>query len=129
MSTPTPPRERPTAPGEQVWADASRDYDLGRVAPFEVGVGQNMVVIAVTATFMRAWRNNPLTAKEAALVRTACAQIANDRVHPCLGKRVAAVEPVGSTWIASPSPGVQVTWRAHWSHPEVPVMMTVESTH
>ena len=86
---------------------------------------QDTVEVTATAAWLRAWRRTMLTSQQRSLVRAACTQIAKDRVHPCLGARAVTVDPVGSAWMASPSPGVTVTWQAHWSTPDVPVMMTL----
>lgn len=119
------PRPGPVAPHGDEWSAAVADYSIGRVVPFRLGLGDDAVEVAATASWVRQWRDVPLTARQRAAVRAACTQIAKDRVHPCLGKRVAPVEPVGETWMASPTSGVTVTWRAHWSTPDVPVLMTL----
>lgn len=118
------PRPHPVTPGADQWAAAERDYDMGMVTTFLLGVGAEQVAVDATRAWLLDWRRAPLSTQERAAVRAACTQIAKDRVHPCLGKRVASVEPVGSVWMASPSPGVTLTWREHWSTPGVPVLMT-----
>lgn len=103
-----------------------RDFDLGRVTPFVLqSENEETVEVTATAAWLRAWQRTVLSSQQRALVRAACTQIAKDRVHPCLGKRAVGIEPVGSVWMAAPSPGVTVTWRAHWSSPDIPVMMTL----
>lgn len=123
-AAPVNPRPHPVDPDAARWATAVRDYEVGLVTSLVLGVGEESVEVAVTRSWLRDWQRAALSTQDRAAVRAACTQIAKDRVHPCLGKRVAAVEPVGSTWMASPVPGVTVTWRAHWSSPEVPVLMT-----
>lgn len=114
----------PVPPSPAVWELGTREYATGLVVRFEFNVNGRVVPVAVTTSWLRAWRKLPLSLTQRIAVRTACVQVTHDRVHPCLGKRQLPLEPVGA-WMASPCPGVTITWRLHWSEPGVPVMLTL----
>lgn len=118
-------RTTPHPPSPDEWAAAARDYDLGRVTTIVLSVSDATVEVTATAAWLRAWQRTPMTPPERGLVRAACAQIARDRVHPSLGVMLCPVDPAGDVWMAAPAPQVTLTWRAHWSSPQVPVLMTL----
>lgn len=119
-------RTAPVVPAQGPWEDANAEFDRGRVLRFSftANTGEE-VPVAVTLGWLKAWRRLPLTLTQRQAVRTACIQIARDKIHPCLGRRRVGQEPIGS-WMASPCPGVTVTWRPHWGDSDVPVMLTLE---
>lgn len=119
-------REAPAPPSAPGWETANAEYETGRVVrlSFKAPTGEQ-VPFAVTLGWLGAWSHTPLTQAQRSAIHTACIQIAKDRVHPCLGRRRVESEPVGS-WMASPCPGVTVTWRPHWSADGLPVMLTLE---
>lgn len=120
-------RTAPTEPGEQPWADANAEFEAGRVLRFAfTSPSGEEVPVAVTLGWLKSWRSLPLTLTQRSAVRTACIQIAKDTIHPCLGSRRMGQEPIGS-WMASPYPGITVTWRPHWGDADVPVMLTLDS--
>ncbi|MDN5894786.1 MAG: hypothetical protein L0H93_12245 [Nocardioides sp.] len=120
------PRTAPVAPEPPAWQTANDEFDAGRVLrlAFTAKSGEQ-VSVAVTLGWLQTWKKTPLSLTQRQTVRTACIQIAKDTIHPCLGARRVAHEPVGA-WMASPSPGVTITWRPHWRDPEVPVMLTLD---
>lgn len=120
-------RTAPVTPELTAWETANGEFTAGRVLrlAFTAKTGEQ-VTVAVTLGWLRAWKRLPLTLTQRQTVRTACIQIANDTIHPCLGARRIAQEPVGG-WMASPSPGVTLTWRPHWDDGEVPVMLTLDT--
>lgn len=118
-------RTAPLDPPWDLWEAAQAEFDAGKVLRFIFTVSGDSVPVAVTLGWLRSWRREPLTWTQRTAVRTACAQIARDRIHPCLGKRRVEYEPIGS-WKASPCPGVTVTWRPHWGEADVPVMLTLD---
>lgn len=123
--TVTTDRAAPIPPGDELWAAAQDEFTRGKVFEFAFNVNGEMVPVTVTAGWIAAWRDAPLTLQQRLAIKHACTQISRDRVHPCLGKRGLVIDGSGEAWMASPCPGVTVTWRAHWSQFAVPVMMTL----
>lgn len=118
-------RSEPTAPDADAWTAANTEFDAGRVLGFSfTNDDGGTVPVKVTLGWLHAWRRLPLTLTQRSTVRTACTQISRDKIHPCLGKRRVDMEPIGA-WMASPCPGVTVTWRPHWNDSTVPVMLTL----
>ena len=119
-------RATPAGPPPERWAEASRDYDLGRCTPLRINVeGEDPIDVAATATWLSAWQRTVLTARQRAAVRAACIQIAKCRLHPSLGAQPSGIDSEGKVLMAAPTPGVTITWQPHWSSPEVPVLMTL----
>lgn len=126
-------RTAPVPPAPTGWELANREFEQGHVMRLGFRrylassdtVAEEDVPVAVTLGWVRAWQSLPLTDSQRHAVRNACIQIARDRIHPCLARRHVTQDPVGS-WMASPSPGVTVTWRPHWSDADLPVMLTIE---
>lgn len=118
-------RTSPVTPEGNTWVAAQTEFDAGKVLRFSVEAGDEPVLLRVTVSWLQAYRTMPLSLMQRSAIRTACIQIARDRIHPCLGKRQVPAEPLGG-WMASPCPGITLTWRPHWGDADLPVMMTLE---
>ena len=116
---------RTEVPDPDAWAAALQEYASGRVLrlPMDTSSGRE-VFVAVTATWVATWRELPLTDTERVSIRNGCRSIAQGWPHPALGARPLDLAPAGA-WIGVPTAGYAITWRPHWSSPEVPVLLTI----
>lgn len=83
--------------------------------------------VNTTVTFLEQWRRVSLPVSERRATRTALAQIHNNLVHPCLGKRQMPNDRIEPAWMASPCPDVTITWTGMWNDPATPVLLTLTS--
>lgn len=117
------PLTRVPEPGE--WASAQAQFQQGRVIGLPMNTrGGHQVTVAVTQDWLRSWSTLPLTTLERTAIRNVCLQLVRGWIHPALGTRPLELAP-GGAWIGSPAEGYTLTWRAHWSDEQLPVLLTL----
>lgn len=122
----------PFAPSKEVWRAATEDYDRGFVMARTITsrTADQYVDLSITRTFARQWATLEAAEFERVAIVLACSNIARDIIHPMMSvspmdSSPVRREPLGAR-MASPVPGVTLTWRAHWNDASAPVLMTVE---
>lgn len=122
--TAQPFRTPPSTPPAEVWDSAVADYQQGRVLARAFQTQTGRVTASMTLTFMKAWGRAPLSETERIGVQAACVLLARGVEHPMLSATRLPVEPLGAR-MASPVPGVTITWMPHWSRPDEQVLMSI----
>lgn len=122
----------PFPPSLESWRAATADYDRGLVMLRTITsrTADQYAELYLTRTFAKQWAALECAEFERVAIVLACSNIAHDVIHPMMS--VSAMdapavrrEPLGAR-MASPVPGITVTWRPHWNDDAAPVMMTVE---
>lgn len=112
-------------PEPEEWASAQAQFKAGRVVGLPMNTRSGtQVTVAVTEDWLLSWSTLPLTHLERTAIRNVCLQLARGWVHPALDTRPLELAPSGA-WIGSPAEGYTLTWRAHWSDEQIPVLLTL----
>lgn len=122
-----PLNRTPAPPAAAVWKQAVDDYRRGMVIAVHINTDDGRREVHLTRTFQKAWSTLGFTGAERVTVNTAVALIAADLIFPMLSTQpiMLAREPLGAR-MASPLPGVTLTWQPHWARPDAAVMMTLD---
>lgn len=117
-------RTQPETPPAADWEAANSEYVRGVYVKLRFETQRGEVIVAQTTTFMRQRTAAALTEWEKRAVDLACVQIGRGIIHPLLNRRQVPLEPVGA-WMASPAPGVTLTWRAATGDTDLAVLLTL----
>lgn len=117
-------RGGPRAPSADNWSAAWLEYGRGIFVRLTFSTKRGDVAVAQTNTFLRARAAAPLTEMEKRALNLALVQIGRGLQHPCLNTRTVPLNP--QAFMASPAPGVTITWCPHPEEPDLPVMLTLE---
>lgn len=111
------------SPPAQDWAEALEEYRRGICVRLTFTTKTGEVIVAETNSFMQARAAAPLTEMEKRAVHLALVQIGRGLMHPALNTKSVPLNP--DAFMASPAPGVTLTWRPHPTEPSLPVMLTI----
>lgn len=117
-------RTAPQAPSRDLWDAAMEDFNRGLLVAQSYTTRHGTVRIKTTLTFRRAWSTEALTEIEKQTLASACIQVGRGIFHPMLWL-TEVPHSFGAT-MASPYPGITITWRPHWLEDQPPVLLTLD---